>query len=645
LADDIDPGFAFVASQSGQDLNGNPFNKARLTLQLHKRKPDDVITFSQANPDSKLQEITLAEIAAKVTTCYTDDTGQKQQKTIAAAIADLGSGYFLLTADPILSQDVIVLYQDLTSFGQVVINLSATYQAWSESGALFLLARQQELLGPATAPAMNFRMLSTPVQTAAVAPRISQPASFVRMQMPSAINQRSGDTLVQTSQAWTKQLPIVLKYKQDGYQLTYTVSTDTVSNHVIRDANDLKDFSKSQSEFTELKAIDVSQYPSLSKLYMGVLSRTIVMIPRCYSVVRGRAGCAALCVAVVDSSPGSGSGCKFEFDFTIAPEVSRIEIYKLQQAIKGIDLLKDYTLKLPDFQRDTPPSTLDTQFKSNVQISQGALAQTFVVTVSIQDDGVENPAVANANAFIMRLSSSTGADLIGSLSIKLDDGYPEPVLSAIDLNFGHTAGSDHEIDIRIVEPSSEIKLTNELPLDLQISSYALIQGSGITAVPGLLTLPANGSVTIPLPSDHADLTLAIDAQLLIPQPMSKSDIIKFLDIRTADVQETQYVVAVNGSGIAFNKVDSVEATVTFSNLPNIAPSRALKLNKDLHADSMHILIPLENAVFSLPGTVNLAVHFSDPALSDLEFTLENDFAADPVLIILQSDIDKNLPKT
>src|SRR5262249_19228989 len=339
---------------------------------------------------------------------------------------------------------------------------SASYQAWAQPGAMYLLARKQPLVESMNAPAaMSMRPLSAPTQTEAVTPRAFVAQSFMRMDMPSAIWQRGDDTLVQTSQAWAKQLPIGLKYKQDGYQLKYTVSTDTVSNHVIRDANDLKDFSLSQSEFTELKAIDVSQYPTLSKLYMGVLSRTIVMVPKRYSVLRGRTGCAALCVAVVDSSPASGSRCRFEFDFTIAPEVSRIEVYKIQQEINGRQELKDYKLKLPDFQRNNPPSTLETQFRSDLHIDQGALPQTFSVTVSIQDEGVQTPAVANANAFIMRLSSSTGADLIGSLSIKLDDGYPQPVLSTIDLNFARTTGSDHEIDVQIVEESSEIKLTNQ----------------------------------------------------------------------------------------------------------------------------------------------------------------------------------------
>src|SRR5664280_2642450 len=42
LADDIDPSFAFVASQKSQQANGQPFNVARLTLRICKLKPADV---------------------------------------------------------------------------------------------------------------------------------------------------------------------------------------------------------------------------------------------------------------------------------------------------------------------------------------------------------------------------------------------------------------------------------------------------------------------------------------------------------------------------------------------------------------------------------------------------------------------------
>ncbi len=70
--------------------------------------------------------------------------------------------------------------------------------------------------------------------------------------------------------------------------------------------------------------------------------------------------------------------------------------------------------------------------------------------------------------------------------------------------------------------------------------------------------------------------------------------------------------------------------------------RPLTLNKNLRSDSTHIVIPLQNAVFALTGTVNVTVHFVDPS-DALTFTVENDFTAEPVLVLLQSDIDGKRP--
>jgi hypothetical protein len=173
------------------------------------------------------------------------------------------------------------------------------------------------------------------------------------------------------------------------------------------------------------------------------------------------------------------------------------------------------------------------------------------------------------------------------------------------------------IGVELEEGSAQIKLTNQSPLDLQLSRYALIQGTAVMEVPGTLTLPASGSLSVPLPADHPGLQFAADSQLVLPAPMTKSDIARFLHFQTADVEETQYVVAVNGSGIDFKKVDSLVASITFATLSGVVP-RPLSLNKNLRADSTHIMIPLENAVFSLPGTANLTVRFVDPGISKPE---------------------------
>ena len=643
---DVDPDFAFVASQSGQDAKGNPFNKAQLTLRLQKSKPADVQKIAQSTAAVELREIPLSNLSASLVSVYTGDSGQQLQRMFPAAIQNIDANTIRLTFDgSILGPSVVGLYQDLTVFGKAVICLSASYQAWLLSSPaslppnlrLIALSRFADTPVAATelphAPGVFPRR---PVQFRSFAPLPPQPHRPIALPAPA---------LVDTTQPWSVQVPLGLKYKQDAYQLKYSVSTSTSANHVIRDAADLNAFSVSQTEFAELKALgDISQkYPTVSRLFVGVLSRTIVAIPKRYSIVRGRSGCAALCMALVDSSAADGSRCKFEFDFTIAPEVSRIDFLKLTQDILSQDELKGYTLKLPEFQRNTPPSTLATEFQSETSISAGTEPHTFSVNVGIRDGASESPAVANANLFIMRLCTTSGADLVGSLSLKLDDGYPDAIVSAIDLNFSHSAGTD-EIVAEFEEGAGEMKLTNQSPLDLQISRYALIKGAVVTEVDTASTLPANGSLSIPLPADHADLMFAADAQIRLPGSMAKADVTRFLHFQTADVQATQYVVAVDGSGIDFKKVESVIIDITFANLANLTP-RSLKLNKDLRADSTHIVVPLENAIFSLPGNVSVQVHFTALGSAPINFTMQNDFNATPVLLVLQSDIDQHVAKS
>jgi hypothetical protein len=69
---------------------------------------------------------------------------------------------------------------------------------------------------------------------------------------------------------------------------------------------------------------------------------------------------------------------------------------------------------------------------------------------------------------------ANGEDLIGFLSLRLDDGFTDPVLATIDLNFVHTAGSN-ELAANFDESVPAINLANISALDLQIQKYALIK--------------------------------------------------------------------------------------------------------------------------------------------------------------------------
>ena len=104
--------------------------------------------------------------------------------------------------------------------------------------------------------------------------------------------------------------------------MQYTVTTMASSSRVVLSVNDLSVFNATQSQYTELKELgDINaRYPSIARAYVGVLSRNIVLIPQRYSIMRSKAGCAATCLARVDSSAASTSGCAFEFTFVIGPD-------------------------------------------------------------------------------------------------------------------------------------------------------------------------------------------------------------------------------------------------------------------------------------------------------------------------------------
>src|SRR5262249_17864535 len=155
--------------------------------------------------------------------------------------------------------------------------------------------------------------------------------------------------------------------------------------------------------------------------------------------------------------------------------------------------VKDYKLTLPSLLRDTPASTLQTDFKSSIRFAAGPDAHTFAASIVIHEDETQTPAVANANLLIMRLCADPGTALVGSLSLQLDDGYSDAVLAPIALNFAYTAGTD-EVAVAIDESSRQITLTNQSPFDLRISRYAFVRSDSLSLVPGAVPLPQGEAV-------------------------------------------------------------------------------------------------------------------------------------------------------
>lgn len=407
LAADVDPGFAFAVRQTGQQANGQPFLVARLSVRLGKQQPAQAAQFALANPSAVLREIPLENLVGVFGSAYIDQNGVPQQRTfLATSIQDQGDGSSLLVFDgAILGDSVLAVFQDLRAFGKAAITVNGYFQSWSQTPPPQSVFFRPTLTAPAARPASASTLRSLYRNFSAAPMRPAPPPSI------------PPPTWVELKLPYAETLPLGLKYNDSAYELRYTMSTAIASNQVILGADDLRGFSQRQTQFAELNELgDLNKkYPTLSRAYFGVISKTIVLIPQRYSIVRSKTGCSATCVARVDSSPSSASQCAFDFTFMIAPEISRIDLAKLTAEIASHPDLNGYQVVFADSLQAKPPSTLSTPFASSVQFAAGADPHIFALTIAVQDAGASAPAVANANLLILQISAQSGTDLIGSL--------------------------------------------------------------------------------------------------------------------------------------------------------------------------------------------------------------------------------------
>ncbi|MGH9562194.1 MAG: hypothetical protein ACRD3S_12140, partial [Terracidiphilus sp.] len=234
----------------------------------------------------------------------------------------------------------------------------------------------------------------------------------------------------------------------------------------------------------------------------------------------------------------------------------------------------------------------------------------------------------------------TGTDLIGSLSLKLDDGFTDPVLATVDLNFAHTTGTD-ELTSDLDPTVPAFNLSNLSPLDLNIQEYALVQGSTLNLSSVGFALPSRTGKALPAPAENAGMALVAAAQLALPTPMTMASVPNYLNFQTVDVQQTRYMIAVDATGVDWKSVVAAAVTVTFPTLSSIAPM-SFALGPVLQSSSQSVQVPLVNALSTLPGSLDIRVDFADTTKASVEFTLTNDFVSQPVMTLLQTQIAAQL---
>src|SRR5215469_14192276 len=298
LVQGTDAAFSFTAKQTAlPNESGDPFYVVDLKFTVHKDIPADASAAKAADTSINLKEITLDSLQVTLLLAYTDAQGNEAHANYTGTIQATSDGNYEMSFLNI-KDHVPLLYENLRTTGTAQIALSATYSAWRPTGAPMLFfaktAFTKAAIRPAIAPATTFNIIRS-------RPLPGQPAP----------NPNSG---FNENQTFYQAINVNKKYSANEYQLKYVLNTDTGSRPII-DVTDLKNLKGSPTEFSELKTIDLSKYPSINGLYIGVLSHTIVILPRAYGIVRNAVTCSASCWASVDTSPSAADSCKFQFQF------------------------------------------------------------------------------------------------------------------------------------------------------------------------------------------------------------------------------------------------------------------------------------------------------------------------------------------
>src|ERR1700712_2998670 len=232
LPDGTDAAFGFAASKTAEidQQTGAPFNKGRVSITLQKSVPHDIEKFRAANPNARLREIPLQALEAAILV-ETVSNGNPVSTRCPATLTQQADGHYLLVADAILGVSVVALFQNLTQTGTAKCVIAARFQAWR--------IKPLPPLPPGVFATMERRFEAGP-------------------------------------EPFNAAIGIGSKFRADVYRLKFTVA-DNGPPRVIINADDLVSFDTHQSEYIELRALgDVTgRFPSISRLYFGVVSRTV----------------------------------------------------------------------------------------------------------------------------------------------------------------------------------------------------------------------------------------------------------------------------------------------------------------------------------------------------------------------------------
>ena len=651
---DPDPSFAFDAVQAEVGEGGSPFDRATLTFDIRPIEPPDLAGARAAEPDATFQVIAVADIEAVLRLPYTDDAGQPQANTIPAILTAGADGTYHIVVDGLVGKSVVLCWTDLRVDPQATLEVTVTYRVarrirrgplwWVHDPALRL-----HRVDPTA-------MVATQAVTVAVAPappvvepppdptsfRLARGVELIRLQDRRATDPEDpGDTppdgYINGSATALSSLAIAAVYGVGQYLPDYRL---TVAGHTrpIIDVHDLVEFAAARSEYRELTSLGPpgTRYPSIRRLYVGDVTGNVVAIPATYGILRGAAGCAAVCSAIVDERADTLTGCQFHLTFGLGPIVDPIELARLaddllttpEAAVHG-----RLNLMLPSGLDPRVAGTLDNPTVTSAAFAGGADPSTLLLSVAIQDGDV--PAINKVNAFLSALGLAAGMSLFGQVALRLDDVFTPPVLTTVLLNLHATADGD-DLLVDGAPTSTTFTVTDSAPFPLHLRAWAE-HVTGVlneTAIDEVVAPGASTTLALPVPAD-ASTGVLVRREIALDDAHPRAQLARCVTFQAQTVQQTRYVLALNGAAVDFAAIGVTEMSfrIALVDLPTIAVTPII-LTPSHRIDSVPVTIPIDVVVSGLAADLSVTLQLAAGGSRDV--LLHHDFWDGPILVLEQA---------
>jgi hypothetical protein len=624
----FDASFNFAVSHIGLDEDGDTLFKASLKFSVAKQVPPDAEEFGG---NGELREIPLALLSAELEVTYFDGaTGASMSRRILGVAEPTQGGKTLLRFDAVVGSSVLHAFSNFKSSGSSV-RIVSQFDAWRRSNSTVAdLLRSSEyppLRGRPPYALWRQRLLSR------------QRIRLVRWQDATRIVEHTppgSPEFFRTVAANDYAIPIGNRFAASDYQLLFTIEPTSGGGapHVIHNVDDLRGHATQSSEFIRLYSLgdDQIRYPSIAKLYLGRLSRTIVIIPTRYVLARRRSGCAAACSVVLDTASVGGRSAKVEFDFLLVPDFSPVDLALLRAKILSNDRLADCVLTYPSANAATQVGLL-TGFDTNTECVPGGASGTYALLVELSDTP-QAPAVANANIFIAQLARTDEPFVTGSIVIEVDDLLGEAISVPVVLTFCATQTDDQEI-VGALDSEGRLQLINATRFALSLRRYCLAAGQAVSAVDVNFVLEAQEALVIAAPGgDSHGIQVLADAQIHYTGADTMAEFQKYVTVSVQDVQTVEYLFGVDAGPVKFSSrsLASLRIHIAFVELESVS-AIDLDLNRQQVIEKVPIALPIMAAFGKLLADIRITLVFEDSARPQEVRTLRNDFLRNPVMLL------------